>query len=45
MSALAKLYAKAVIEGKRTFKNIPEILKPDVREILIKEKREDLITE
>lgn len=35
MSALAKLYAKAVKEGKRTYESVPNVLKEEVKEILI----------
>lgn len=35
MSALAKLYAKAVKTGKRTYESVPKVLKEQVKEILI----------
>ena len=32
---MATVYATLIIKGKRTFKSVPEKLKPQVKEILI----------
>lgn len=44
-SAIATLWANQIILGKKTFLQVPALLKEQVREILIKEGREDLIIE
>lgn len=40
---LAMLFATYIIRGKWKFKDVPDILKEDVKKILIAEGREDLI--
>lgn len=40
---LALLYATYIIRGLWKFKDVPEMLKEEVRKILIAEGREDLI--
>lgn len=42
---MAKVYASLVIKGKKAFHEVPEDLKPEVREILIAGGHEDLIDE
>lgn len=42
---IAKLYAKRIIEGKKTFDKVPRLLKIEVRKILIETGHEDLVTE
>lgn len=42
---LALLYATYIIRGLWEFKDVPNLLKEDVKKILIAEGREDLITE
>lgn len=41
----AMLYAVNIIEGKRTYKQCPSVLKPDVAEQLRLMGKEELITE
>ena len=45
MSALAKLYAKAIIEGDRTIKQVPSVIRKEVKEILISQGYEELAKE
>lgn len=40
---LAMLFATYIIRGKWKFEDVPDVLKEDVRKILIAEGREDLI--
>ena len=42
---MAKVYASLIIKGKKAFHEIPEKLKPEVREILIAEGHPELIDE
>lgn len=41
---LASLFAEYIIKGKQTFENVPELLKEQVRQILIEQGYEELIT-
>lgn len=40
---MAKIYAELIIKGERTFESVPDIIKPQVREILIERHFEHLI--
>ena len=40
---LAKLWAMEVMNGNKTFEQVPRLLKDKVRDILIEENRQDLI--
>ena len=40
---LAKLWASEVMNGNKTFEQVPRLLKDKVRDILIEENRQDLI--
>lgn len=42
---IAELYAKRIIEGKKTFYEVPRLLKDKVKKILIETGHEDLVTE
>ena len=42
---IAKLYAKRIIEDKKTFDEVPRLLKDKVKNILIETGYEDLVTE
>lgn len=42
---MAMLWAKQIMQEKKTFAQVPRLLKDKVREILIENKREDLIIE
>ncbi len=42
---IAELYAEKIIEGKKTFDDVPRLLKDKVREILIESGYEELVTE
>lgn len=42
---MAVIYVALIIKGKRTFASVPEVIKPQVREILIDLELEDLIVE
>lgn len=42
---IAELYAKRIIEGKKTFDDVPRLLKDKVREILVESGYEKLVTE
>lgn len=44
MSALAMLYATYIIKGIKQYSSVPELLKPQVKEILINEGFEHLTT-
>ena len=43
--AMAVIYVALIVKGKRTYADIPEVIKPQVREILIDLELEDLIIE
>ena len=42
---MAVIYVALIIKGKRTFKSVPETIKPKVRELLTDLELEDLIIE
>ena len=42
---IAKLWAKKIIAGEKTFAEVPARLKSQVKELLIEAGRSDLITE
>ena len=42
---MAMLWAQKIIYGKKTFDQVPKLLKEQVREILIESGMEELITE
>lgn len=42
---MAVIYVALIIKGKRNYKEIPEVIKPQVRQLLIDLELEDLITE
>ena len=42
---MAMLWAQQIILGKKTFAQVPKLLKDQVREILIDSGKEDLIVE
>lgn len=42
---MATVYATLIVKGKKTFAQVPDTLKAQVREILIALECEDLITE
>ena len=42
---LAMLWATAIISGRKTFSQVPLLLKEDVKVVLIENGKEDLITE
>ena len=42
---IAQLYAKRIIDGKKTFDEVPRLLKDKVKNILIETGYEDLVTE
>lgn len=42
---MAVIYVALMIKGKRNYKEIPEVIKPQVRQLLIDLELEDLITE
>lgn len=42
---MAVIYVALIIKGKRTYSSVPEVIKPQVREILIDLELEDLIDE
>ena len=41
---IAQLYAKRIIDGKKTFDEVPRLLKIEVRKILIESGHEELVT-
>lgn len=42
---MAIIYVALIVKGKRTFESVPEVIKPEVREMLIDLELEDLVTE
>lgn len=42
---MAVIYVALIVKGKRTYADIPEVIKPQVREILVDLELEDLIIE
>lgn len=42
---MAEMYAKLIIEGKRTFSEVPDEIKEETRQILIAMGGEDLLEE
>lgn len=42
---MAVIYVALIVKGKRTFASVPEIIKPQVKELLIDLELEDLIEE
>jgi len=42
---LAKLFAQYIIKGMEKYSDVPEVLKPQVKQILIEEGYEHLVTE
>lgn len=42
---MAVIYVALIIKGKRTYASVPEVIKPQVRELLIGLELEDLIVE
>lgn len=42
---MAVIYIALIVKGKRTFASVPEIIKPQVKELLIDLELEDLIEE
>ena len=42
---IAMLWTQKIIVGKKTYDEVPRLLKEQVRELLIKESYENLITE
>lgn len=42
---MAKLWARKIIAGEKTYSQVPRLLKPAVRDELIAQGREDLIIE
>lgn len=42
---MAMLYAQAIMQGKKTFADVPRLLKDKVREVLIDSGCDDLIVE
>lgn len=42
---IAQLYVKRIIDGKKTFDEVPRLLKDKVREILIESGHEELVAE
>ena len=45
VDAMAVIYATLIVKGNRTFESVPELIKTQVREILIDLEMEALITE
>lgn len=45
VETMAVIYVALIVKGKRTYADIPEVIKPQVREILIDLELEDLIIE
>lgn len=41
---IAQLYAKKIIDGKKTFDEVPRLLKNEVRKILIESGHKELVT-
>ena len=44
-TVMAMLYAQAIINGKKTFADVPRLLKQQVKEILIDSGLPELVTE
>lgn len=42
---MAVIYVALIIKGKRTYASVPEVIKPQVRELMIDLELEDLIVE
>lgn len=42
---MAEMYAKLILEGKRTFREVPEEIKEETKKILIAMGGEDLLEE
>lgn len=42
---MAVIYVTLIIKGKRTYNDVPAIIKPQVKQLLIDLELEDLITE
>ena len=42
---LAQLWAQQILLGKKTFSQVPRLLKDDVKEILIDSGKEELVVE
>lgn len=42
---IAQLWVTQIVIGKKTFSDVPRLLKPKVKELLIDSGREELITE
>lgn len=42
---MAVIYVALIIKGKRTFKSVPDVIKPKVKEMLIDLELGDLINE
>lgn len=42
---MAVIYVALIVKGKRTYASVPEIIKPQVKELLIDLELEDLIEE
>ena len=45
VETMAVIYVALIVKGKRTYADIPEVIKPQVREILIDLELEGLIIE
>ena len=45
VETMAIIYVALIVKGKRTYADIPEVIKPQVREILVDLELEDLIIE
>lgn len=45
VETMAVIYVALIVKGKRTYADIPEVIKPQVREILVDLELEDLIIE
>ena len=42
---MAVIYVALIVKGKRTYASVPQVIKPQVKEILIDLELSDLITE
>ena len=45
VKTMAVIYVALIVKGKRTYAEIPEVIKPQVKEILVDLELEDLIIE
>lgn len=45
VETMAVIYVALIVKGKRTYSDIPEVIKPQVKEILVDLELEDLIIE